>query len=747
MTAWLFGGPLGAGGAIEWTAPDWQIVAAAVAALLAWVVAWIGRRPLGASLLESATWGLALFALVVAFAGPVWVLEEGRMEPGRVAVLVDASRSMSVLEEGTPRSDAVRGVLAEVARQVGSPDVYHFGDELAVGAPDHFDLPGTDLEQALDALSERVAGERLAGVVVISDGLDRGLLRKRFEKEEGALPPDAPGPLTVVQAGALDQVVDLSVHDVDAGGYAFIRAPFSVRAEVWGLGFADRTVPVTLTRDGAPVTERRLTLDAEGRGEVTFDVVPEDAGRFAYAVQVPVYEGDAVPANNTLPVVVKVVRDRIRVLQVAGAPSWDVKFLRRFLEGDPSVQLVSFFILRTQRDLATSYTERELSLIQFPYERLFEEDLWTFDVVIFQNFDAENYFDPYQSGTLLGNVRDYVENGGAFVMIGGDRSFGLGHYGATPLAELLPVELSRTGEQPDTAPFLPTLTAEGERHPITRLVSEAGENGEWWERLHPLDGTNVVLRAKPDAAVLLAHPTRKDADGRPLPILAVQEVGAGRSMALTVDASWRWSLSEAAQGRGNQAYLRFWKNAVRWLMRDATVSRVSVDTPRENYALGQDVRIVVRARDPGFGPIPGATVRVTVDNEGRVTELEGRTTPDGDLVLSAPAERVGTHRVRAEVSHDGRTVGTADTVFAVTSRDPELDEVAPDARFLQWLASSTGGRYVGPGEDVQVLVDPDAARRVDERHETPLWRAPLLGAFVLACAGIAWIVRRSSGLR
>ena len=47
-------------------------------------------------------------------------------------------------------------------------------------------------------------------------------------------------------------------------------------------------------------------------------------------------------------------------------------------------------------------------------------------------------------------------------------------------------------------------------------------------------------------------------------------------MALTVDTSWRWSLSEAAEGRGNQAYLRFWKNALRWLMKDNTVSRVTV---------------------------------------------------------------------------------------------------------------------------------------------------------------------------
>src|SRR5690606_35328583 len=119
----------------------------------------------------------------------------------------------------------------------------------------------------------------------------------------------------------------------------------------------------------------------------------------------------------------------------------------------------------------------------------------------------------------------------------------------TPLADVLPVEITRS-EVPDTARFQPRLTAEGARHPITRLAGDPVENAAWWERLVPLDGTNVVLGARHDATVLLEHPTRKGADGRPLPVLAVREVGEGRTMALTVDSSWRWSLSEAAEGRG-----------------------------------------------------------------------------------------------------------------------------------------------------------------------------------------------------
>jgi uncharacterized membrane protein len=750
LASFLIGGDLGAGGHLVLTASEpWRVGTAAVALGILALAQW-GRRAALARAAESLLLAGALTLLWFVLAGPVWVEESGRTEPGRVVVLVDGSRSMGVLEAGVPRSDQVPALLDAIRADVGDVELYRFGDDLEVGAPEAFDLPGTDLGGALDALSERMAGERLAGVVLVSDGLDRGLLRRSFELDPQAPRPEVPGPLTVYQVGERQNVMDLSVRSVDVGGYAFIRAPFGITADLLGTGFAGRTVTVTLSRDGGTVTTREVVLDAEGKARVKFEVVPETAGRFAYAVSVPGYQGDAVAANNTMPVVVTVVRDRVRVLQVAGAPSWDVKFLRRFLKDDPSVQLVSFFILRTEEDLNAQYGERELSLIQFPYERLFDEDLSSFDVVIFQNFDYEPYFrSAWGDGNrLLDNVRTYVQEGGAFVMVGGDRSFQLGKYGGTPIAEILPVELGTRKETPDLAAFQPRLTDEGRRHPLTRLVAEQAENEVWWSRLHASDGTNVPLRARPDAAVLLEHPALKDADGAPLPVLSVREVGRGRSMALTVDTSWRWSLSEAALGRGNQVYLRFWKNALRWLMKDGAVSRVTVETPRENYAVGEEVRVVVRARDPGFAPLPGARVTTVVDNEGRQTTLEGLTSADGDLALVVPADTSGTHRVRSTVTAaDGVEVGAAETVFAVTTRDPEMDEIAPDEAFLKWLASGTGGQWHGPGDRAPLLRDPEAERTILERAETPLWRSPLLALLIGALAGTGWIVRRRAGLK
>lgn len=741
----LLGGVLGPTGEVFWTGPVWMVWTAAAAGGAAWLAAGLGQRSVGSRVLELALWAGALTGAVVAIAKPVWVEESERTEPGRVAVLVDGSASMAILEEGVARSDQVAPILEHIAAEVDAAEYFTFGGDLTVGSPEAFEQPDTDLEGALEALAERTIGERLAGVVVVTDGLDRGLLRRRFREDGSPAAPVLPGPLTLFQVGDKGDLRDLAVRSVDTGGYAFLRNPFRISASLQGVGFEGTTVDVQLLQDGGVMASKRVALDEAGLGEVAFDVIPDRAGRFAYEVRVPQYENDAVPANNSMPVVVRVVRDKIRILQVAGAPSWDVKFLRRFLKGDPSVDLVSFFILRTGPDMDNRYDEGELSLIAFPYLELFSTDLWSFDAVVFQNFDYEQYFQG-RGPALLENLKEYVEQGGAIVMVGGDRSFGLGGYEGTALEDILPVEVDNS-EKPNTTSFRPVLTAAGQRHPVTRLVPDGEENDAWWSRLAPMDGTNVVVRAREDAAVLLRHPSLTTPSGEPLPILSVREAGKGRTMALTVDSSWRWSMSEAASGRGNQAYLRFWKNSLRWMMRDTSMSRVTIDTARENYGVGDDVRLIVRARDPGFAPLPGAAVKVRIDREGTVVERTGVTTDSGDVVVVVPAERRGTHKVAVSVTAGTQAVGEASTVYAVTSRDPELDEVRPDAAFLAALAARTDGLHHAPGELGSIRLDPKAGRVVLDRREVAIWRAPLLLGGIGLMAGLAWIVRRRAGLR
>ena len=157
------------------------------------------------------------------------------------------------------------------------------------------------------------------------------------------------------------------------------------------------------------------------------------------------------------------IRDRVRVLHLSGRPSWDERFLRAMLRRDPNVDLVSFFILRTETD-EQPWNRNDLSLIPFPTYEIFEEQLRSFDLVIFQNFN----YAPYGVEPFLPNVRDYVEGGGALAMVGGDLSFASGGYGATALRDVLPVELP---------PTPPTMTGAGDARSDDRHVPAAADAG------------------------------------------------------------------------------------------------------------------------------------------------------------------------------------------------------------------------------------------------------------------------------
>jgi hypothetical protein len=95
---------------------------------------------------------------------------------------------------------------------------------------------------------------------------------------------------------------------------------------------------------------------------------------------VPVLSDELVPENNRKSFYTDVIINKIRVLHVAGSPSWDVRFLRKALKRNPNIDLVSFFILRDPSDLVFA-TENELSLIPFPVNEIFGNELPTFDIV------------------------------------------------------------------------------------------------------------------------------------------------------------------------------------------------------------------------------------------------------------------------------------------------------------------------------------------------------------------------------
>ena len=134
-----------------------------------------------------------------------------------------------------------------------------------------------------------------------------------------------------------------------------------------------------------------------------------------------------------------------------------------------------------------------------------------------------------------------VERGGrGLLMIGGWASFGgpNGSYYGTPIAELLPVEISAEDDRVNT-PLGTVLVAQRERHPA--IASIQGQEP------CVVVGYNGV-RPRDDATVLVeGHGVRVDADLQPrlekspTPVLSVWQRGAGRVGALAPDVMPHWA--------------------------------------------------------------------------------------------------------------------------------------------------------------------------------------------------------------
>lgn len=695
----------------------------------------------------------ALLACLVAVQ-PQWVEQEVKQIEGRLAILLDVSRSMAVRaspgasaspdEDDSRLAQALERIKPLIGASGAGVDLYTFGGELRPARLDGLRgrASATEDDTRIAEAVRRVVrdhGDALGAVLVVSDGAD----------QEAGFDGGGLGGLGVrVHAAAVGRestARDDAIRSVQADAQAFLREPGRVEVAVRSSEPGGTRV-VSLRHEGELVAEASVELDAQGHGTAKLPFTPMRIGRAVYSVSLPVDAADAVPENNERAFLVRVARDRLRVLLVCGSPTWDTRFLRAFLKADPSIDLITFFILRTGSDLSMAAPE-ELSLIPFPTDELFREHLDSFDLVIFQDFDHG----PYQLARYLGRISQYVRDGGGFAMVGGVRSFGAGGYHATPIDEVLPVDAQAGAHAWLEGELSPSLVEGTSAHPIVELAPDAAENIAAWRRLAPLIGANLLGAPRKGAHVLLTHPTEKSANGRPMPLLAVGPAGKGRVLAIGADSTFRWGITTAGLTGDASAYDRFWDRALRWLARDPRLDPARIETDRERYGPGALLEAKMALRSEDYRPVADRAIEVAVVDNAGVTrhvarvqsDVEGRATAK----LAAPTDPGGYRLLAQRPREDGGYEVLAEEGFIVEEGGDELADPRPRHALLQKLARETGGAYF----DVSDRLDLRALERTRGRTLGSSVRAPFSSGWALgllvALFALEWFLRRAWGLR
>ena len=539
---------------------------------------------------------------------------------------------------------------------------------------------------------------------------------------------------------------DVRIAEVRAPEFAFRGREFKIDLTVQAYGLKGKSVPLYFNRGKNLITSRPVAIDSDSfEQKITFSFNPKELGTHSFSLSIPAQPGEQITENNHKEFKVDVHRDKIRVLTLSGSPAWNYRFLRMAMKQDPLIELVSFVFLRTPTD-TVDVPDNQLSLIPFPIDDIFLEELKNFDVVFFDDFSHRAYFNP----VYLERVKDFVRDGGGLAMLGGFRSFDSGGYAESALKDVLPVELDNKGRYQTQATVRPVLTASGKVHPITRLLPDPKANEEAWAKMPPLADLNQVRGARGET--LLSASGDGAATGSPL--LTIGRFGKGRSLALMTDDVWRWNFIAVGNRETPQNHLKLIRQAVRWLAQEPAFEQVQI-RPIPTSRPGEKVAIKLRVLKDDFTPTAQASVQLRVFGPEGEPSLVSATadSEEGEYTGEYTPTKEGSYRVEAEANLAGKTLGRDKTSFSVAFPYGESDDGRPRTDLLKQIAKASHGEFFSINDWNDKALDKIAAKleshapsQIVEQRQTRLWSTLWPFSIILALLSVEWWMRRKWGL-
>jgi hypothetical protein len=736
---------------------------------------------------------LTLVCLVIMLVEPVLVSSRKETVPSHLALVVDDSESMKFSDPYTDNSKAAEiatglrletlGGKSPVQRLRETPriglvqsafdpnlEALGRGRELFVYDLEAAARPGagasarsrkldeikpsrsvSPLGDALHGVLSAHRGQPVAGLILATDGRSNTgedpLRAVEVAARQGI-------PVYPIAAGADEGPRNVRLSELEVSPVVFVRDPttISVVAEARGLKDAEANVIVEQKiNDGPwePVGSQRVVLGEDGILKRTgFRITPRQVGQYEIRARIEDAGPELTLEDNVATAAVRVVRQQIRVLLVAGEASPEVQFLKNALMRDQRVEFAGWI----QHSDPGFRQPGDRPINRLPAD---PAELRRYDALVLVDPDL-----PAMGAQWPEMIRNFVgQDGGGMVFIAGELhsqqlfEAAEGKASADDWLRILPIVrdagLYRSEAEvrlSSQSTYTLDLTPEGRGDPVFEFNADPLRNRAILGSLPGMYWSFPVTRARPGATVLARHgdPRMSNQNGRHV-LLASQLYGPGRTVFIGFDSTYRWRyLSE-------DYFDGFWARIVDRVGRNKALGGqfpFQVHLGKGGYRVGERVQIGVRYTDPAA--LAEATeLSAELEIAGRPPEpIRFEKVPDdpGLLTTTFPAQQAGAYSLRIvplAASDGGSGVRVSTTTFRVEPPRREIDEPALNRPLLAEIARITGGK-VFELADVGKLDAAIPMREVTRTMETrdELWDAPLLFGTIVLSLIAEWILRK-----
>ncbi|MFH0991314.1 MAG: hypothetical protein V1799_15005 [bacterium] len=667
---------------------------------------------------------LALWFLFLLLGDPLLTLISRSDDPPEVLLLIDDSKSLAIKDKGGDRRLTLTAILKSNTFQqlsgIGKLRTMLFHEKSRIVekfAPDSMTWSGdqTDLGGVLKAAGEAATKSNIRALLLLSDGVATVGTSPRSQAENLGLP------IFTIGIGDSTEQRDISIQTISTNSITFVGNKVAVKATIKSSGFDGERVEVILRDAYKQLDRQTATLQSGVRNyAVTFSMTPEKEGLQKFSLEISKLQGEVSHQNNAQAFFVKVLKSKMSVTLIAGAPGADGAFIRRALAADKNIAL-STFIERGNGQFyegtfsAQSLKETEcLILIGFPSAA-------TPPAVVMNIAEAARTGTPlfWMPGRLIDVPKAKILE--------------------PALPVILPAALGSEGE------VFFTIADNFKTSPVLKFSPAP----EAWTKLPPMFRGEGMFKAKAESEVLGYSKIQSVVLKEPL--FVSRNVNRTKSLALLGYGVWRWkSFADPASGFDG-LFDQWFSNCVRWLTTREDDRKVRVQPAKEFFSTLEKIDFFAQVYDANYQPITDADVALEITKDNQLHRMTLTSLDGGRYEGSMESLSEGDYHFKATVMTGGQLLADEKGSFSVGGVNAEYLDIRMNKLLLQQLALQTGGTYYDAGDIQNLPKDISAVKEFKQREtihtqEYELWnRSWMLGLMVLLFAG-EWFLRKRIGM-
>lgn len=626
-------------------------------------------------------------------------------------VFIDNSRSIS-LKDSIKHTTEINELLTKFNEYNLPVKFITFGrsnNELGENDKLNFSEPVTNFENIFNYLDS--VKRNIVSTTIISDGIITEGSSPIFRSEKMNFP------ILTVGVGDTSLEKDIYISNVNYNKFIYVGSPTTIEADIINNGFSGTNSVAYLYEENKLIDSKEIIFNETSLNQIKFDYTPKNSGEKKLSVYIKNLPDEITEKNNRYNFYLEIMKEKIRVSIIAGAPSTDLTFILSSLSADENIIINKFInvsdnkILEEKNLFAQDSTDL-IFIIGYPISKSKSE----LDNLINNYLITKNkpFFLVLNSSTDLRKLKSFEK--------------------------ILPVVITSQNNS------LIEVQPDVQINNVGLIFSDLADNAVW-EKLPPVNRLNANFSLKPESMLIANSKIRGIPTNTPL--IAAKSFGAQRSIIILAQDIWKWKL-QLANDKSN-FFDKFIISSSKWLIKNDKQNNFIIRTSKKNYSTGEPIEIYAELYDQSFNPISEAEIKINISKKDFEKELILSPFQNGIYKTTLDILESGDFVINGTAAISNTSLKSDPIKFNIGDMEIEAIERRMNINLLSNLAKNSSGKYF-PIEEKDRIIDEiielQKGKNKDNLSidEYLLWSNYWILSIIILLFTVEWFYRKRFGM-